>query len=84
MHSSSSIIGDAKYQELKMSFEFKTSGENLVIVAHVNNERYEGERVFDPDFDFEDIKEDLLNKQFKIVSHTNEILKLKVGKYVNL
>ena len=38
----------------------------------------------DPDFDFEDIKEDLLNKVFKIITHTPEILKLKVGKYVNL
>jgi hypothetical protein len=48
----SSIIGDAKYQELKMSFDFRLSCDNLIVQAHINDEIYEGERVYDPDFDF--------------------------------
>jgi hypothetical protein len=76
----SSIIGDAKCQELNMSFTFDEQEEGKIIVnALAGQTPYQQEIFFDPDLDFEDLKNTLLSKQFKLVSKTPEILKIKIG-----
>ena len=76
----SSIIGDAKYQELNMSFTFDEQHEDkLIIHALADNNSYQLELDFNPDLDFEDLKHVLINKQFKLASKSPETLKLKIG-----
>ena len=75
----SSVIADAKYQELNMSFDFEVQEDKMIIRAKLENATYQTEKEIDPDLDFEDLKDLLSNKQFKIVTKTAEILKLKVG-----
>jgi hypothetical protein len=77
---SSSIIGDAKYQELNMSFTFEEQEEGKITVNAVADQiPYRLELFANPDLDFEDLKNILLSKQFKFLSKTSEILKIKIG-----
>jgi hypothetical protein len=77
---SSSIIGDAKYQELNMSFTFDEHEEGKMTVNAVADRiPYQLELFANPDLDFEDLKNILLSKQFKLVSKTPEIMKIKVA-----
>jgi hypothetical protein len=77
---SSSIIGDAKYQELNMSFTFDDQEEGKITVnALADQIPYQLELFANPDLDFEDLKNILLSKQFKLVSKTPEIMKIKVA-----
>jgi hypothetical protein len=80
----SSVIADAKYQELNMSFDCEVQEDKLIIRANVENVTYQTEKAIDPDLDFEDLKDLLNNKQFKIVTKTAEILKLKIGGVLSL
>ncbi len=77
---SSSIIGDAKYQELNMSFTFDEQEEGKITVNAVADQNpYQLELFANPDLDFEDLKNILISKQFKLVSKTPEIMKIKIG-----
>ncbi len=54
-------------------------GDKLVVQAICENLRYEGEKRLDPDIDFEDIKDSIANKQYKVISKTPETLKVKIA-----
>lgn len=70
----------AKHQELDISFTFdEQCPDRLIINAMVNHVPYHHEVFSHLDIDFEDIKNALLTKQFKLVSKTSEILKLKIA-----
>ena len=47
--------------------------------ALLDRMNYQAERIRTPDADFDDLKEALVDKHFKFVSKTPEILILKVG-----
>ena len=77
---SSSIIGNAKYQELNMSFTFKEHEEGKITLNAVADQiQYQLELFANPDLDFEELKNVLLSKQFKLVSKTPEIMKIKIA-----
>jgi hypothetical protein len=77
---SSSIIGDAIYQELNMSFTFdEMQKDKLIICAFADHTAYQLELIINPDLDFIDLKNALFSKHFKLVSKSPEILKLKIG-----
>jgi hypothetical protein len=77
---SSSIIGDAIYQELNMSFTFdEMQKDKLIICAFAEHTAYQLELIINPDLDFLDLKNALFSKHFKLVSKSPEILKLKIG-----
>ncbi len=76
----SSIIADAKYQELNMLFTFDEQEEGKIIVnAVADHIPYQLEFFSNPDFDLEDLKNIFISKQFKLVSRTPEILKIKIA-----
>ena len=74
-----SAIGDVKYQELKLEINCERQEDKIVILARIENATYRGEKALDPDIDFDDLKDALNSKHFKILSKTPELLKLKVG-----
>jgi hypothetical protein len=77
---SSSIIGDARYQELNMSFTFDEQEEGKMTVNAVADRiPYQLEILANPDHDFEDLKSILLSNKFNFVSKTSELFKIKIG-----
>jgi hypothetical protein len=76
---SNSIIADDKHQELNISFTFQLQEDKLLINAILDRMNYQAMCLPHPDIDFDDIKEALVEKSFKFVSQSPEILKLKVG-----
>ncbi len=77
---SSSIIGDARYQELNMSFTFDEQEEGKMTVHAVADRiPYQLELLANPDLDFEDLKNILLSNKFNLVSRTSELFKIKIG-----
>jgi hypothetical protein len=51
----------------------------IIVNAVADNTPYQLEFFSSPDLDLEDLKNILLSKQFKVVSKTPEILKIKIA-----
>jgi hypothetical protein len=74
-------VNDAKFQVMDLNFIVKMEPDKLIIETSSSKDeiQYVGEIPANPFIDFEDIKELLEQKMFKIINKTEEMLKIKIG-----
>ena len=74
-------VNDAKFQAMDLTFTTRTEPDKLIIEASASRDKFQyvGEIPATPLIDFEDIRELLEQKMFKVVLKTEEMLKIKIG-----
>jgi hypothetical protein len=75
------VNNDAKFQAMDLKFIVKMEPDKLIIETSSKKDelQYVGEIPATPLIDFEDIKEMLEQKMFKLIIKTEEMLKIKIG-----